>query len=402
MPDELISLIEGQLSHLVPLRHEIHRCPELGYEERATAKLIVRELEAIGVEYRAGLAGGTGVVAHLPATEPGERLSVGLRADIDALPILEQTGKAYASVNEGVMHACGHDGHTTILLGAARVLASLERRPNPVTFVFQPAEEGGGGGERMCDDGALRGQGAGGLGMPVGRMFGLHGWPQMPLGVVASRPGPLLAATDEFGATITGCQAHAAYPHMGQDPILAAAHAVTALQSIASRNVSPLDSVVVTVGQLVAGTARNVIPQSATLAGTIRTLNATTRSLARRRVVEVIEQSAGALGCHAEVEVTEGYPVTENDPSMTEHFFAVAKDAFGDERVELVPEPTMGGEDFSYYGQHVPACFFLLGLLPDGADADQTALLHQPTFDFNDDAIATGVEAMCRLALAEL
>ena len=283
------------------------------FEESRTSEVVQRHLAELGIPFKAGLAGGTGVVAHLPATNGGTD-TVALRADMDALPISEETGKAYASEHEGVMHACGHDGHTTILLGAARALAKLEHRPNGVTFVFQPAEEGGAGGQKMCDEGALLGESGGGVGSPVSRIFGLHGWPQMPLGTVATRPGPLLASTDEFEITIRGVQAHAAYPHLGRDPIVAASALVGTLQSIASRHVSPIDSVVVTVGMLHAGSAKNVIPETARLEGTIRSLRAETRTEAVRRVKLIADQVATAYGCHAEIDLQEGYPVTSNDP----------------------------------------------------------------------------------------
>ncbi|MFG0328114.1 MAG: M20 family metallopeptidase [Phycisphaerales bacterium JB037] len=397
---DLAARVRDALAPVVALRHELHQRPELSYQETNTARRIVGELEALGIEHRPGMAGGTGTLAHLPATRPGARGSVALRADIDALPIHERTGKPYASQSPGVMHACGHDGHTAILLGVARVLSQLEDRPNPVTLIFQPAEEGGGGGERMCDEGCLRGEGAGGLGPPVRRIFGLHGWPELPLGVVSTRPGPLLAATDDFVVNIRGEQAHAAYPHLGHDPVLAAAHVITALQSIASRSVDPLDSVVVTVAAIHGGTANNIIPDTVQFLGTIRTLTPAARALANERFKSVAEHAAASLGCHAEVHLEPGYPVTSNDPALVEEFFAAARTALGEDRVRLAPAPGMGGEDFSYYGQHVPACFFLLGLKPEGADSYPQ--LHQPDFDFNDDAIPTGIEMMCRLALKPL
>ncbi|GJM18704.1 MAG: hippurate hydrolase [Phycisphaeraceae bacterium] len=402
---DIRACIEAQLASLVALRHDLHRCPELMFQEHATSRRVVAELEALGIEHITGLgcpAGqpGTGVLAHLPATTGTQGPAVALRADMDALPIEEQTGAPYASETPGVMHACGHDGHTTILLGVARVLASLEHRPNPVTLVFQPAEEGGGGGEKMCAAGALRGAGAGGLGTPVARIYGLHGWPRIPLGDIATRPGPLLAATDEITITIEGTQGHAAYPHLAADPVVASAHVITALQTIASRRVSPLDSVIVTIGSIHGGSANNVIPASVTLVGTVRTLSAETRELAKREVFRIAEQTASAHGTRARVDWESGYPVTSNDPAEAARVCAIASDAVGPERVTTDFEPSMGGEDFSYYGQHVPACFYLVGLCPPGADPDSVPQLHQATFDFNDDAIGVGVEMMVRLALS--
>ena len=402
-PAHLRELVSGLAGPGTAIRHDLHRHPELSYEEQRTAGVVARELEAAGVAVKAGMAGGTGVLGYLPATVPGREgaPSVALRADMDALPITEDTGTPYASETPGVMHACGHDGHTAMLVGTARALAQVEHRPNPVTFVFQPAEEGGAGGKRLCDEGALLGAEGGGIGNPVGRIFGLHGWPNVPVGTVASRPGPLLAAVDDFDVMIRGVGGHAAYPHLAKDPVVAAAGVVQALQSIASRGVSPVDAVVCTVGSIHAGNANNVIPDSVRLTGTIRTLRAETRRLARERFYEVAESAARALGCRAEIDWHEGYPVTTNDDAATERFFEIARATLGNERVQLFPEPGMGGEDFSYYGQHVPACFFLLGLLPKGADPAAVPQLHQAQFDFNDDAIATGIETFCALALAE-
>lgn len=398
---QLRDLIQAELPSLTSIRHDLHRHPELAYQEERTSGLVQRELKALGIPFKAGVA-GTGVVAHLAPTDSGARgrPAVALRADMDALPIEEQTGKPYASQAPGTMHACGHDGHTTILLGAARVLSRLTR-PHPVTLVFQPAEENGAGAEKMCDEGALLGDSGGGLGPPVGRMYGLHGWPQLPLGTLASRPGAMLASTDEFDVEVRGVGGHAAYPHLCRDPIVASAHMITGLQAVASRAVSPLDSVVCTVGVIHGGTANNVIPDTVRLVGTVRTIKPEVRLLARRRLFEVLEQTAGAHGCKAAVTWSEGYPVTHNDARETERFFAVARDAFAGEpaRVQVMEHPTMGGEDFSYYTRHVPACFFFLGLRPPGAATFPN--LHQPEFDFNDEALPTGIEMMCRLALSE-
>ncbi len=394
------ALVEHELESLVAIRHDLHAHPELGFEEVRTSKVVQRELTELGVAFKAGLARGTGVIAHLPASDAlrAHRPAVALRADMDALPITERTGKAYSSKSHGVMHACGHDGHTTILLGAARVLSKIHR-PNPVTLVFQPAEEGGGGGERMCEDGALGGEGRGGLGTPVGRIFGLHGWPQFPLGQVASKAGAMLAAVDDFIVDVEGVGGHAAYPHLGTDPILASAHVIAALQSIASRNVGPLDNVVVTVGQIEGGTANNIIPASVRFIGTVRTLKAETRKLAKERFFGVVENTCRALGCRARIEWHDSYPVTMNDAGLTEEFFEVARGAIDPSRVVRVENATMGGEDFAYYGALVPACFFFLGLKPAGAETFPT--LHQPDFDFNDDALGLGIELMCRLAVRE-
>ncbi|QQS09983.1 MAG: amidohydrolase [Phycisphaerales bacterium] len=401
MHKPIASIIADELPELVTIRHDLHRHPELSFKESRTSGVVQRELAALNIEHKPGLGGGTGVIAYLPATLPhgNDRPAIALRADMDALPILEQSGKPYASVSPGVMHACGHDGHTTILLGAARVLMSVPR-PRPVLLVFQPAEEGGGGADVMCKEGALAGKSKGGLGNPVEKIFGLHGWPQLPLGRMASRVGPLLAAVDDIEVTVRGTQSHGAYPHFGRDPIVTTAHIITALQSIASRNVGPLDSVVVTIGAIHAGTANNIIPEAVHFIGTIRTLKDTTKAVARERFVSIVEGVAKSMGCHAEVRYTDSYPVTVNDREATEDFFTVADAVAGRDKVDRLENPTMGGEDFSYYGRHVKAAFFYLGLcpptLPPGIASFPT--LHQPNFDFNDDAIPMGVETFVRLA----
>lgn len=399
----LADRITPELASLTEIRHDLHAHPEVRFTERRTSKVVQDELTRLGIAFVAGLGGhepgqGTGVLAHIPATVDHPGPCIGLRADMDALPIEERTGKPYASTHPGVMHACGHDGHTTILLGVARVLSGLEHRPNPVTLVFQPAEEGGAGGEKMCRDGALTGGPDGTLGPAVTRMYGLHGWPGLPMGVVATKPGPLLASTDEVKITIKGVQGHAAYPHLSADPVVAGAHVVTAAQTIASRNVSPVGSVVVTFGTFHAGTANNVIPESAELWGTIRTLDAETRELAKRRLREIVEGVAASMGCRGELEVVEGYPVTLNDPNEADRVLELAKGARFARGSEVFPEPSMGGEDFSFYANKVPSCFYLVGLKPDGAD--EVPQLHQPEFDFRDEVIGLGVEMMCRLALS--
>lgn len=391
-------LIKADTPRLTGLRRELHKNPELSNNEHATAGRIEAELRELGLELKTGLAtNGTGVIAYLPATT-GTSETIALRADIDALPITEATGKPYASTTPGVMHACGHDGHTAILLGVARALSQLDERPHNVLLLFQPAEEDGGGAEVMCDQGVLKGASGGGLGEPVTRIFGLHGWPRMEIGKVGTRPGPLMASTDDFDVRIVGRGGHAAMPHLAKDPIVAASAVIVALQSIASRAVNPNDAGVITVGQFEAGTANNIIPDSARIVGTVRALNDETRDLLARRFREVVESTAAAHGCTAQIDWLPGYPVTANDDESARHVLDIARRTLGDDAVEIVPEASMGGEDFSYYGRHVPACFFLLGLLPEGADPDSVPLLHQPGFDFNDDALPIGVRVMCALA----
>jgi amidohydrolase len=399
--DPLRDSVLAELKPLVRLRHELHQNPELSFQEHATSQIVQRELAAIGIEFKKNLARGTGVVGYLPASDPSDRTkpAVALRADIDALPITESTGKAYASCTPGVMHACGHDGHTTMLIGAARVLTK-SKRPNPVTFIFQPAEEDGGGAEHLCNEGALKGAGGGpaGIGNAVARIYGLHGWPTMPLGQIGTRPGAMLASTDEFEVTVQGVGGHAAYPHLCKDPIVAASHIIVALQTLVSRNVGPLDSAVATVGIIRAGTANNIIPDSAYFIGTFRALSEATRRLGEQRIMELIRATAQAHGCRADAKWLPGYPVTNNDPAEAKRVLTLAADRFGAQHAIQIEHPTMGGEDFAYYCKHVPACFFFLGMKPSGMD--RYPALHQPDFDFNDEVIPTGVEMLAAAALS--
>jgi amidohydrolase len=384
-------------AYVVSLRHDLHEHPELGYQEQRTSSVVAEELAKIGVEHFRGLAGGTGVLAYLPATtkDPAKAQTIALRADMDALPISENTGKSYASKNPGVMHACGHDGHTSILIGAARILNDSER-PNNVLLLFQPAEEGGGGGKRMCDDGALTGKV---LGNPADMIYGLHGNPYFHVGQIATRTGALLASADGFELKIIGKGGHAAMPHMGIDPVVVASTIITSLQTICSRNVSPLDPIVVTIGKIEAGTASNIIPDKAFMSGTLRALHEETRELGIRRISEMCASVAEGFGAKAEIEWTYGYPVTYNEARATSRFRSIIGSTIGD---GLVPDdvlPVMGAEDFSFYGRVVPASFFWLGLKNAGQDFYPN--LHAPEFDFNDKSLAVGVRAMCELALSE-
>jgi amidohydrolase len=386
------ALLQDAVNTAKLLRQDLHQHPELMYQEHRTAQRVSEHLTEFGIEHRAGLAGGTGVLGYLPATtkSPDQAQTVALRADMDALPILEDTGVPYSSQTPGVMHACGHDGHTAILVGTAKLLKAQERDRN-VLFVFQPAEEGGAGGRRMCEDGVLNGSV---LGPKADVMFGLHCAPMVELGSLSSRVGPMMASTDEFTIIVQGKGGHAASPHVTNDPIVVAAHIVTALQTIASRGVDPLESVVVTVGKIEAGAVSNVIPTTVMMLGTIRTLKADVREFAVRRVREIAEQIASAFGATAEMRHKVGYPVTVNDPTAHARVESVATDLVGENWGEY--PPVMGGEDFSFYGEHVPACFYWLGIAPQGQEYAQ---VHTPFFDFNDDALPIGIEMMSQLAL---
>lgn len=376
--------ISKEIPALVAIRHDLHQHPEIAYEEKRTASIVVRELEALGIQVKSGLAGGTGVLGYLPATvdSPSPK-TIAIRADMDALPIHEETGLSYASQTAGKMHACGHDGHTTIVLGVARVLSQIENRPNNIVFVFQPAEEKGAGGKKMVLDGAVEG---------VDAIFGLHGWPTGKARQVATRVGAMMASADVFNVTLHGKGGHAAFPHGTVDSILILAQVIVALQSVASRNVDPLEAVVVTVAKVQAGSASNIIPEFASLVGTLRTLNDDVRALAMRRITEIVTGIATSMGGSAEIEFVDPYPVTVNHPQAVSWFRDAVKEAEAEEIA-----PVMGAEDFSYYGKHVPACFFTLGLKPE--EQETYPGLHTPQFDFNDEVISTGIESFCKIAL---
>jgi amidohydrolase len=390
MWDDLKREAERHYEEIVEFRHELHAHPELAYEEHETAARIGARLADIdGLTVRDGLAGGTGLVAVLDTGRPGP--TVALRADIDALPITEQTGLPWASKNPGRMHACGHDGHAACVLGSAVVLGTLrDRLSGAVKFLFQPAEEGGAGAARMIEDGALADP-------DVDVIFALHSQPTRKVGDVATRPGPLLAATDGFQATIHGRGAHGAYPDTGVDPIVAAAHAVVALQSIVARKLNPLDAGVVTVGQIHAGTAGNVIPPAATLNGTIRSRRPEVRDLLHREVERVVSGTAAAHGCRAEVAIATGYPATVNDERATQIVADTAGEILGPEHFHGDEPPRMGGEDFAFYLQHVPGCFFRIGTCP--RDRDEYPGHHTPDYDFSDGAVCTGMLMLSGLAI---
>ena len=375
------------MNTLIDIRHDLHRHPELAYEETRTSEVVQRELAAAGVAFVGGLAGGTGVLAHIPG---GDGSPLALRADMDALPIVEQTGLPYASETEGRMHACGHDGHTTILIGVARELAKASQAGTlgrPVTLVFQPAEEGGTGAKRMLDDGCLDGSI---IGPAVERIFGLHGWPALPLGVLASRSGPILACADGFEIRITGRGGHAAMPHLCVDPIAAAAAVIQSAQHIVSRRVDPIMGGVLSITRIEGGTTHNIIPESVYLQGTTRFLDPEAGIALHEGFDKIVSGVAAAHGCTAEIDWHDGYPITYNAPEAYDYWDTVTAEAFSREQVQTMG-PVMGGEDFSYYGEQIPACFFALGLCPAGEDSMPG--LHHPSFDFNDEAIPLGIKA---------
>ena len=385
-----VSDLQLPIARATDLRHQLHQIPELGYEEFKTAAAIRAELDAIGIAHVDGVPDApTATIAWIGDVN---KPCVALRADIDALPILERTGVAYASTHPGRMHACGHDGHVATLLGAARLLNQMAvELPVCVKFLWQPAEEGGGGGERLVEAGVLDGR----IGPKVRAIFGLHGWPGLKVGTVATKAGTLLAATDTFAATFVGRGCHGAFPHLGLDPVVTACEAVLNLQQFVSREMDPTDSAVVTIGKIHAGTATNVIPDEATIEGTARTLNEPARTRIRASIERRCTGIADANDCDMRFDWIEGYPPTVNDPAMSDYVARIAKQTLGPDRYYPVPRPSMGGEDFAYYLQKVPGCFFLVGVEP--LDRDTYPPLHSDRYDFTDGSLAVGMRMFVEL-----
>ena len=375
--------VEQVLPGVTLLRRDIHRHPETAFEEHRTADLVRRRLDALGLEVRG--VGETGVVGILRGAQQGP--VVGLRADMDALPMAEETGVPYASEVPGKMHACGHDGHTACLLGVAEVLVGLrEALPGTVKFLFQPAEERASGARVLVDAGVLSDP-------DVDVLFALHGWPGLAPGQIGLRPGPMLAAGATFRGVVRGRGGHGAPPALAVDPVLLAARIIENVQSIASRVVDPLDAVVVTVGSIHGGTASNIIPDLVTLDGTVRTLNETTRARVREAFHRIVSGVAAAHAGSAEIDYQDDLPVTWNDERVTAFLGELGAEILGPENVVDIPRPSMGGEDFSFYLQRVPGAMFRLGVGVDRAP------LHSSAYDFNDDALRPG---MLMLAAAVL
>lgn len=364
--------IRGFEEDLREIRHQIHENPELGLQEFKTSALVAEKLRQWGYEVEQGLA-TTGVVATLKVGD-GEK-SIGLRADMDALPIYENSGKPWASKHPGLMHACGHDGHTTILLGAARYFAETRRFNGTLRLIFQPAEEMINGGEIMVKEGLFDR-------FPCDVIFGMHNMPGLPVGKFFFQPGALMASMDQFHITVRGCGGHGAIPHKAIDPVLVAAHITTALQSIVSRNVDPLEAAVITVGSIVAGEAANVIPDSAEMKISVRSLSRDTRQLLLTRIPALAQAQAASFGATAEVTHVNGTPVLVNDEEMARFAWQVACKTFGEDRAEFGIKPLMGSEDFSFMLEAQPKGGFLL--FGNGDVGEGSCMVHNPGYDFND------------------
>ncbi|MGY6550136.1 MAG: M20 aminoacylase family protein [Roseinatronobacter sp.] len=370
------------LPEIAAIRRDLHAHPELMFDCHRTAEVVAARLRAIGCDEVVGGIGRTGVVGVIHGQSRASGRVVGLRADMDALPIHEATGRDYASKEAGKMHACGHDGHTAMLLGAAQYLAETRNFDGSVVVIFQPAEEGGGGGDLMCREGLMERFG-------IQEVYGMHNWPGVPLGSFAIRPGPFFAATDTFEIAVEGRGGHAAKPHHCIDTTLVAAHIVVALQSIVSRNADPVQEVVVSVTSFVTESqAFNVIPQHVTLRGTVRTLSAGMRDLAEERVQALAQMTARAYGAEARVIYQRGYPVMVNSERETGFAAEAAAAVAG---ACAVAPLVMGGEDFAYMLNARPGAYILVG---NGDSAD----VHHPAYDFNDDAIPAGCSYWVELA----
>jgi len=388
--------IVPEVAALVPdmkaWRHHLHAHPETAFEETATSAFVADKLRAFGLEVHTGLA-KSGVVGVLRAGDAPDdaRHAIGLRADLDALPILERSGVAHGSKHAGKMHACGHDGHTTMLLGAAATLARSRDFHGTAYFIFQPAEENEGGGRVMVEEGLFER-------FPMRAVYGMHNWPMLPAGTIALRAGPLMGAYDVFEIVATGKGSHAAMPDQGRDPMLFVAHTIQALQTVVSRNLHPLDAGVVSVTQVHGGDAWNVIPEEVVLRGTVRSFKPAVQDLIEQRLRTIVAGIAATFEMSAAIRYERRYPATVNAPEETRHALAAATAVVGAARVDTDPMPNMGSEDFAFMLQEKPGCYVWLG----AGRGPGTPGLHNPHYDFNDDTLAIGASYWVTLARQQL
>ncbi len=392
MTDDVLDTLGSWHEEFAAVRRAIHAWPELAFEEVRTADTVARLLESWGIETHRGL-GVTGVVGRIAGRAPGA--SIGLRADMDALPMDESNTFAHASRNPGVMHACGHDGHTAMLLAAARHLALHRDFEGAVHVIFQPAEEGQGGARRMIEDGLFEHH-------PMDAVFGMHNWPGIPAGAFALTAGPIMASSSTFEAVVTGRGAHGAMPHLGVDPVLAAAQLTLAYQGILTRDLDPLEPAVISVTQIHAGSADNVIPDQAVLRGTVRTLSDEALDVIEARMGEITRGLGGALRCETEFRFDRRYPPTINHPAEAAFCAEVLRELVGAERVRTGVRPSMGAEDFAFMLQARPGCYVWIG---NGAGEHRDAghglgpcTLHNGSYDFNDALIPLGAAYWVMLA----
>src|SRR4051794_7905967 len=379
----IINRVADLADEIAAWRRDFHENPELLYDVHRTAGIVADKLKAFGCDEIVTGIGKTGVVGVIRGRQSASGKVIGLRADMDALPIEEATDVPHKSKVPGKMHACGHDGHTAMLLGAAQYLAETRNFDGTAVLIFQPAEEGGGGGDAMVKDGLMERFG-------IQEVYGMHNMPGIPIGLFALRPGPMMAAADRFTITIEGRGGHAARAYDCIDPVLVGSHVVSALQSVVARSVDPLEAAVVSVTMFRAGDAFNVIPQTATLGGTVRTLAEPVRDLCEARVKAIAESVAAAFGATARVDYARGYPVTRNAPKQAAFMAGVAAEVAGESAVDADAPPLMGAEDFAYMLEKRPGAYILMG-------NGNTAGVHHPAYDFNDAAIPYGVSLWARL-----
>ncbi|MBM3481668.1 MAG: amidohydrolase [Alphaproteobacteria bacterium] len=384
----IINRIAALHDEMTAWRRELHAHPELAFEEKRTADFVAEKLKSFGIDVHRGLA-GTGVVGSLKGN-PGGR-AIGLRADLDALPIQEANQFGHRSQSNGRMHACGHDGHVTMLLGAAKYLAETRGFAGTVHFIFQPAEEAAGGGKVMVDEGLF-------TKFPVEAVYGMHNWPGLNVGEFSVRSGPIMASLDLFDIEITGRGSHGAMPHHGVDPIVAAAQVVNALQTIASRNADPIEAAVVSVTQIHGGDAYNVIPDTVKLAGTTRTLKPEVRDLVEKRLRAIAESTATALGCRAKVDYRRCYPSTVNHEAETRDSLKAAQAVAGGPKVHTDLPPAMGSEDFAFMLEARPGCYVWIGNGP----REGGCTLHNAYYDFNDEILPLGASYWATLVEQKL
>ncbi len=379
----IVNRVADLHAEITAWRRDFHAHPELLYDVHRTAESVADKLKTFGCDEVVAGIGRTGVVGVIRGRKAGGKV-VGLRADMDALPIEEATNLAYKSTVPGKMHACGHDGHTAMLLGAAKYLADTRNFAGTAVVIFQPAEEGGAGARAMLRDGLLDRFG-------IQEVFGMHNYPGMPVGEFAIRSGPMMASTDSIAINLEGKGGHAAWPHLGVDTVLVGAQIVNQIQSIVARNVDPLEAAVISICVFQAGQTDNVIPQHAKLRGTIRSLSHQVREFLQKRLREVVEGTAQLYGAKADVTFSTGYPVLVNEEGRTAFAAAVADEIAGKDKVNRDVPPLMGAEDFAYMLQERPGAFIYLG-------NGDSAMLHHPAYDFNDEAIPVGTSYWVRLA----
>lgn len=387
----IINSIAAMKEEMTEWRRDIHAHPEIAFEEVRTSDLVAAKLEEWGVEVHRGIA-KTGVVGVLRGRDGGASgKSIGLRADMDALPMQEENDVPYKSTNPGKFHGCGHDGHTTMLLGAAKYLAETRNFAGTVNFIFQPGEEGGAGGQLMVQEGMFDR-------FPCDEVYGMHNWPALPAGEIAVVPGPIMAAADQFDITISAKGGHAAMPHYCNDPVIIAAQMVTAFQSLISRNADPLDAAVISVTQLHAGSAHNVIAEEATLGGTVRTFRPETQDMIQEGMERIGKGICQAFGAEFAFDYRRGYPATVNHEAQAALAAEIAAGVVGADNIRKNVEPVMGAEDFSFMLQKRPGAYLWLGQ----AGGPSSCMVHNPRYDFNDEVLPVGASVFATMVETRL